>query len=95
MCIFFSEYEGHKEGIKCLAFTPDGEYFASGCAHGLIKLWRANPPVRTSQLIIEAVHDLGVTSCDFSQNYQTVRGIYINGCHIFVLFIISFNVKHI
>lgn len=73
--LVLSKYEGHVEGVKCLAFTPDGEYFATGCTGGLVKIWRADPPEHKNQLIIENVHDLGVTSCDFSQRYQLVRGI--------------------
>lgn len=74
---FFSKYEGHTEGIKSLAFTPDGEYFASGCLGGVVKLWKANPPFLKCQTLIENVHDLGVMSCDFSHNYKTLPGILI------------------
>ncbi|XP_046687938.1 WD repeat, SAM and U-box domain-containing protein 1-like, partial [Homalodisca vitripennis] len=62
-------YPGHIESVNCVAFTPDQEYLATGCAAGQLKVWKSNPACSLCQLLLENVHDLGVISCDFSHNF--------------------------
>ncbi len=35
----YHELIGHKSKILCVAFTLDGNYLASGCKDGTLKLW--------------------------------------------------------
>lgn len=73
--LFYSSYPGHVESINCVAFTPDAEYFATGCTAGQLKLWKASPPCTVCQIFLENVHDLGIMSCDFSSCYTEKQGI--------------------
>lgn len=71
---FNSSYPGHAESVNCVAFSPDGEYLATGCAAGQLKLWKASPACSMCQVHIENVHDLGIMSCDFSSCYTRNKG---------------------
>ena len=34
--------EGHKEAVTSVAFSPDGEFFASGSKDQTVKIWKVN-----------------------------------------------------
>ncbi|KAK7580358.1 hypothetical protein V9T40_000987 [Parthenolecanium corni] len=57
---------GHVDAISCLSFTGDSKYLASGCASGSVRIWSVKPCLSTCLLLIENIHDLGLTSSDFS-----------------------------
>lgn len=48
----------HRDAVTCLAFSPDGELFASGSADATIKLWN----VKSGTLVYSFTHDTGATS---------------------------------
>lgn len=40
--IHYEKIKGHIDDIKCLSFSPDGNYFISGSKDNTIKIWQAN-----------------------------------------------------
>ncbi|MFO0811498.1 MAG: protein kinase [Gemmataceae bacterium] len=49
--------------VRCVAFSPDGQSLAAGCADGTVKIWDVATGYRTATL---AGHDGGVWSIAFS-----------------------------
>lgn len=66
-------YVGHEGAIFAVAFTPDSNCMVTACSQGLMKLWDVGCGYGKCLLAEENVHDLGVTSCDFSSKPITNR----------------------
>ena len=64
----------HDAMITACAFTPDSSYLVSGSTGGDLKLWDSKFGHSKCLLTYPEAHDLGVTFCDFSSQYQ-VNGI--------------------
>lgn len=56
----------HADTVSCLAFARDSRLLATGSSSGDIKLWSCSLVSTNLMEMISDAHDLGVTSCDFS-----------------------------
>ncbi|KAI1280766.1 WD repeat, SAM and U-box domain-containing protein 1 [Halotydeus destructor] len=61
---------GHEAMVTAVSFSPDSNYLISGSSGGDIKLWDARHGHGKCLDTVTEAHDLGVTSCDFSSQYQ-------------------------
>ncbi|KAK9723454.1 U-box domain [Popillia japonica] len=65
------ELEGHLDAITSAAYSPDGKIIATMSNNGDFRLWTESINIFTQ----DAAHDLGVQSCDFSQNLEPIPNV--------------------
>ncbi|MFN6052540.1 MAG: WD40 repeat domain-containing protein, partial [Planctomycetia bacterium] len=46
-------YKGHTDGVKCVAFRPDGKSIASGAADNLLRVWN---PANGKEIFVAVGH---------------------------------------
>ncbi|XP_029844272.2 WD repeat, SAM and U-box domain-containing protein 1 [Ixodes scapularis] len=62
--------EGHEAMVSACAFSPDSLFLASGATGGDLKLWDARYGHGRCLLTRPEAHDLGVTGCHFSPQFE-------------------------
>jgi WD40 repeat protein len=60
----------HEAMITACTFTPDSCYLISGSTAGDMKLWDSKYGHAKCLFTLHEAHDLGVSGCDFSSQYQ-------------------------
>ncbi|GJQ86807.1 hypothetical protein Trydic_g5595 [Trypoxylus dichotomus] len=63
-----NELEGHLDAITSAAYSPDGRIIATMSNNGDFRLWTEGMNI----FVQDVAHDLGVQSCDFSQNLEPI-----------------------
>ncbi|XP_017783076.1 PREDICTED: WD repeat, SAM and U-box domain-containing protein 1 isoform X2 [Nicrophorus vespilloides] len=63
--------EGHSDAITCAAFSPDGNLIVTTCSNADFRLWFMDNQV----YIEDGAHDLGILSCDFSENLEPIPNV--------------------
>ncbi|GLH04365.1 Protein Notchless [Gryllus bimaculatus] len=58
--------EGHTDAVAGLAISPDSQLLVSCSADGSIRMWALSPPSAQGLFVLEAAHDLGALTVDFS-----------------------------
>jgi WD40 repeat protein len=62
----------HTDAVNCLAFSPDGKYYASGGEDNLIFLWNADTGEKVYQFNADKGHQGAVTSLHFTPDLKVV-----------------------
>ncbi|KAK7867866.1 hypothetical protein R5R35_008616 [Gryllus longicercus] len=58
--------EGHTDAVAGLTISPDSQLLVSCSADGSIRMWALSPPSAQGLFVLEAAHDLGALTVDFS-----------------------------
>lgn len=61
---------GHEAMVTAVSFTPDSNFLVSGSTGGDLKIWDARHGHGKCLQTMPEAHDLGVSGCDFSSQYQ-------------------------
>lgn len=68
--------KGHLNELKCLAYSPEGQYIATGDINGSIKVWNASSGLCSSTL---DDHDSAITDIEYSKKGQFVVSSSLDG----------------
>jgi WD40 repeat protein len=79
------EWDLHTDAINCLAFSPDGKYFAVGTEVGGISLWETESGERKYTFDSEDGHLGAVTALHFTPDLQLVSAGRDNSLRLWTL----------
>lgn len=65
--------DGHLDAVTCAGFTPDGCLITTTSNNANFLIWRVDTYGKV--YVQEDAHDLGIQSCDFSQNLEPVPNL--------------------
>lgn len=65
-----STLDGHLDAVTCAGFTPDGNLITTTSNNANFLLWTVDSFRKI--YVQEDAHDLGIQSCDFSENLEPV-----------------------